>query len=145
MMPIGFEYGARKKPHVVNTRPRDREKVYVDLTQYIKAVNAIKETHRVFQEEAPTEVLQNGNPKVLVLWKGSTKTQEESLLVLNKDIHNKQTFSTPRIRDCVQAGAPLVDISPEDPLDYIPEPFSYDLPPGHGRVFITTRDPAPED
>jgi starch synthase (maltosyl-transferring) len=145
MMPIGFEYGARKKPHVVKSRPRDRERVYVDLTQYIKAVNAIKETHRVFREEAPTEVLQNGNPKVLILWKGSVKTQEESLLILNKDIDNKQAFSIPRIQDFVQAGAPLVDISPEDPLDYIPEPFSYELPPGRGIVLITTRDPVPED
>jgi starch synthase (maltosyl-transferring) len=145
MIPIGFEYGARKKPHVVKSRPRDREKVYVDLTQYIKAVNTIKKTHRIFQEEAPTEVLQDGNPKVLILWKGSVKTQEESLLILNKDIHNKQIFSTPRIQDYVQAGAPLVDISPEDPLDYIPEPFSYELLPGQGIVLITTRDPAPED
>ena len=90
-------------------------------------------------------MLQDGNPNVLILWKGSVKTQEESLLILNKDIHNKQTFSTPRIQEFVQAGAPLVDISPEDPLDYIPEPFSYDLPPGHGIVLVTTRDAAPED
>lgn len=145
MMPIGFEYGARKKPHVVKTRPRDWEEPYVDLRPYIKAVNRIKARHPIFREEAPTEILTNGNPRVLVLWKGSVKTAEESLLILNKDIRDKQTFRTERIQDFVQAGAPLVDISPEDPLDYVPEPFSYDLRPGQGIVLVTQRDPIPED
>ncbi len=145
LMPIGFEYGARKKPHVVKTRPEDWEETHVDLTDFIREVNTIKQGHAVFQEEAPTEVLPDGNPNVLVMWKGSIKTQEESLLILNKDIHNRQTFSTPRINDLVQAGAPLTDISPGNRLDYIPEPFSYELSPGQGIVLITTRDTVPED
>ena len=113
LMPIGFEYGARKKPHVVRTRPEDWEETDVDLTNFIREVNTIKQGHPVFQEEAPTEVLINGNPNVLVMWKGSIKTQEESLLILNKDIHNRQTFSTPRIRDLVQAGTLLRTSPPE--------------------------------
>ncbi len=145
MMPIGFEYGARRKPHVVKTRPKDWEEPYVDLTPFIRETNTIKRAHPVFQEEAPTEVLSNGNPNVLVMWKGSLKTQEEALLILNKDIHNRQTFSTPRIHDLVQAGAPLVDVSPGIRLDYIPDPFSYELAPGQGIVLITNRDEVPED
>jgi starch synthase (maltosyl-transferring) len=145
MMPIGFEYGVRKKPHVVRSRPKDLKVGKIDLTRYIRRVNAIKERHPIFLEEAPTESLDCGNPKVLVLWKGSVRTQEESLLILNKDIDNKQTFSTNHIHDFVQAGAPLVDISPEDPMEYLPEPFSYELRPGQGIVLVTTRDPMPED
>ena len=144
-MPMGFEYGARKKPHVVRTRPEDWEEPYVDLVPFIREVNSIKQGHAVFREEAPTEVLGNGNPKVLVMWKGSVKSQDEALLILNKDIHNRQKFSTPRIHDLVQAGAPLVDLSPGDRLDYVPEPFSYELEPGQGIVLITTRDTVPED
>jgi starch synthase (maltosyl-transferring) len=145
LMPMGFEYGARKKPHVVKTRPGDWEEARVDLSGFIREVNGIKREHPVFQEEAPTEVLGNGNPNVLVMWKGSIRTQEEALLILNKDIRNRQTFSTPRIHDLVQAGAPLVDVSPGDRLDYIPDPFSYELNPGQGLVLITTRDEVLED
>jgi starch synthase (maltosyl-transferring) len=145
MMPMGFEYGARKKPHVVNSRPMDWEEGHADLTCYIRKVNSIKEENTIFQEEAPTEILRDGNPNVLMMWKGSVRTQQESLLILNKDIDNKQHFSAHRLQDFVQAGAPLVDISPEDRLDYVPEPFSYDLLPGHGIVLVTTRDPVPED
>ncbi len=145
MMPMGFEFGARKKPHVVKSRPKDLDVGDIDLMEYIRQVNAVKAEHPVFQEEAPTEVLGNHNPNVLVMWKGSIKSQEESLLILNKDIHNRQPFTIPRVQDLVQAGAPLVDISPGDRLDYIPEPFSYELGPGQGIVLITRRDSIPED
>jgi starch synthase (maltosyl-transferring) len=74
------------------------------------------------------------------MWKASTTTQEESLLILNKDTDNKQDFCAENLHEFVQAGAPLVDISPEYPMAYIPEPFTYDLRPGQGIVLITKRD-----
>ena len=143
MMPMGFEYGARKKPHVVRTRPTDWENTHVDLTHFIREVNGIKAGQAIFQEEAPTALLHNGNPNVLIIWKGSIRTQEESLLIFNKDIRNRQAFSIDRIRDFVQAGAPLVDVSPGERLDYIPHPFAYELEPGQGIVLITARDAVP--
>ena len=79
------------------------------------------------------------------MWKASTHTQEESLLIINKDVNNKQTFYKDNLLKYLQARAPLVDISPEYPLDYIPEPFSYELQPGQGIVLITSRDTVPED
>jgi len=39
----------------------------------------------------------------------------------------------------------LVVPLPGDRLDYIPEPFSYELSPGQGIVLITTRYSVPED
>ena len=71
------------------------------------------------------------------MWKGSTQTAEEALLILNKDPYSKQSFYSDNLHEWVQAGAPLVDVSPEDPLDYIPAPFSYDLLPGQGIVLVT--------
>jgi starch synthase (maltosyl-transferring) len=140
MMPMGFEFGFRKKLHVVKTKPADWETTDIDLTSFIKEVNKIKAGHAVFQEEAPTEMINHGNPNVLLMWKASTTTQEESLLILNKDADNKQDFCAENLHEFVQAGAPLVDISPEYPMAYIPEPFTYDLRPGQGIVLITKRD-----
>jgi starch synthase (maltosyl-transferring) len=62
------------------------------------------------------------------------------LLILNKDAHNHQEFYTEHFRDYVQAGAPLRDVSPEDRLEYLPEPFRYALRPGQGIVLVTRRD-----
>ena len=140
MMPVGFEFGFRKKLHVVKTTPADWESTDIDLTSFLKEVNRIKAKHTIFQEEAPTEILTHGNPKVLLMWKASTSTQEESLLILNKDVDNKQRFYAEDLHEFVQAGGPLVDISPEFPMTYIPTPFSYDLRPGQGIVLITSRD-----
>jgi starch synthase (maltosyl-transferring) len=145
MMPIGFEFGFRKKLHVVKTRPEDWEQTEIDLTSFLKKVNKIKTERAIFQEEAPTEILSHGNPNVLVMWKASVTTQEESLLILNKDAHKRQYFCTENLQQFVQAGAPLVDISPEYRMEYVPTPFSYDLRPGQGIVLITSRDSVQKD
>lgn len=145
MMPMGFEFGFRKKLHVVKTRPGDWEETGIDLTPFITTVNKIKSEHTIFQEDAPTEILHNSNPNILLMWKASTRTQEESLLILNKDNHNRQSFRAESLQKFLQAGAPLFDISPEHPLDYIPAPFSYDLLPGQSIVLITSRDPVPKE
>jgi starch synthase (maltosyl-transferring) len=145
MMPIGFEFGFLKKLDAVKTRPEDWEETEIDLTSFITKVNKVKAEHTVFQEEALTEIIHHTNPNVLLMWKASITTQEESLLILNKDIHNEQHFHANSLKEFVQAGAPFVDVSPEYPMDYIPIPFSYDLRPGQGIVLITSRDPVSED
>lgn len=145
MMPMGFEFGFRKKIHVVKTRPKDWELTDTDLTPFITAVNAIKSQNSIFQEEAPTTILPASNPNVLLMWKASVRTEAEALLILNKDIHGRQHFYAENLQSFVQAGAPLVDVSPESRLDYIPSPFSYELQPGQGIVLVTSRDTFPED
>ena len=139
MIPMGFEFGFRKSLNVVKTTPADWETTSIDLRDYIAKVNSIKKTHPVFHEESPTNILPCHNPNVLLLWKASVKHRDESLLILNKDPWNYQEFYTDHFRHFIQAGAPLRDVSPEYPLDYIHEPFHYALRPGQGIVLVTTR------
>ena len=145
MMPIGFEFGFRKRLHVVKTRPEDWEETGIDLRSFITEVNKLKSGHVIFQEEAPTEIVHETNSKVLVMWKASMASEEEALLIVNKDILGKQALRIDDPRELVQAGAPLKDVSPEYPLEFIPTPFSYDLRPGQGIVLMTIRDVVPED
>jgi starch synthase (maltosyl-transferring) len=140
MMPMGFEFGFHKKPHVVKTRPDDWEETDTDLSWFIKKVNYIKGRYSVFQEEAPTEIIQCSNPNILMLWKGSTTSKDEALIILNKDISNMQHFFADNMREFVLAGAPLKDVSPEYPVEFIQEPFNYTLNPGQGLVYVTKRD-----
>lgn len=139
MLPIGFEYGFRKPLHVVKTSPNDWERDGTDLCAYITAVNRIKKSYSVFQEESPTNILPCHNPNVLLMWKASVKHGHEALLILNKDSWNYQEFYTDNFRHFIQAGAPLRDVSPEYPLEYIHEPFHYALRPGQGIVLVTHR------
>ena len=68
------------------------------------------------------------------------KHKDEALVILNKDLHQNQEFQTDHFRHFVQAGAPLRDVSPEYPLEYIHEPFHYSLLPGQGIVLVTSRN-----
>jgi starch synthase (maltosyl-transferring) len=136
MITMGFEFGFRKKPHVAETTPEDWENTGIDITSFIRKVNRIKETYGVFQEESATQVYTEGNPGVLVMWKGSSRTGEEALILLNKDIHHMQSFETSNIHDFFESKAPIMDVSPENPMKEIPESFSYGLGPGEGRVLV---------
>lgn len=139
MIPVGFEYGFTKPLHVVKTTPADWENPNADLRDYIAKVNAIKKNHPIFLEESAIQVLHSPNPNLLVLWKGSVKRPHEALLILNKDPWHHQEFYTDSFRHYIQSGAVLRDVSPEYPLDYLPQPFHYALRPGQGIVLVTSR------
>jgi starch synthase (maltosyl-transferring) len=139
MMPMGYEFGLRKPLHVVSTTPADWQPDSVDLRGFITQVNALKQSYAVFQEESPTNILHCKNPNVLLMWKASTRQRDEALLILNKDSSNRQDFHVENFRQFVQSGAPLRDVSPEQPLEFLPEPFHYTLQPGQGIVLVTER------
>ena len=140
MIPVGFEFGFRERLHVVGTRPEDWEETGIDLRAFIKAVNSLKAQSAALQEDGPTEILRDGNSNILLMRKASTATQDEVLLILNKDFRNKQYFRAENLYQLVRShGVPLVDVSPEYRLDYLPTPFSYDLRPGQGIVLTTSR------
>ena len=137
MIPVGFEFGFRKRLHVVNTRPADWEQTGVDLTPFIKAVNNIKAANPVFQEDAPTEALAPNNANILLLWKGSLRARQEALIILNKDARNKQHYQTDNLYRLIQGEGPLHDVSPEFALDYLTTPYEYTLRPGQVIVLVT--------
>lgn len=77
MIPIGFEFGFRRRLHVVETRPADWEEPNIDLRNFITKVNAVKQRYRIFQEDSPTSILPYHNSNILLLWKASTKTSKK--------------------------------------------------------------------
>ena len=142
MIPCGFEFGFRKRLHVVKTRPEDWETPNIDLRDFISKVNAVKRRYKIFGEECPTTVLRHENPNILLLQKASAKTSEEALIILNKDARHHQRLYMDKPNAAFRAGTPPRDVSPEYALDHIPRPLCYDLRPGQGFVFVTGRDGA---
>ena len=139
MMPMGYEFGFRKALHVVHTTPADWEASQIDLSSFIQQVNVVKKCFPVFQEETPLNILPCNNPNVLLMWKASTRHPSEALLILNKDPWNQQEFYADNLRQFIQSGKALEDVSPEYQLDYIHEPFHYVLRPGQGIVLVAQR------
>ncbi|SDW84661.1 alpha-amylase family glycosyl hydrolase [Thiocapsa roseopersicina] len=137
MMPIGFEYGFKRRLDVVNTRPEDWEGTHLDLTAFIAEVNRIKDRFPVFRQEGPIERLHHPNPAILLLRKGSDTGRDTALLALNKDPWNQQHLRIDDICQVARSPDPLLDVSPESPMDQIPTPFELELGPGMGRVWVT--------
>lgn len=137
MSPIGFEHGFRRRLDVVNTRPEDWEGTNLDLTDFIAEVNRIKDRFPVFQQEGPIERLHHSNPAILLLRKGSDTGRDTALLALNKDPWNHQHLRIDDICQVARAADPMLDVSPESPLDRLPTPFELELGPGMGRVWVT--------
>lgn len=138
MLPMGYEFGFRKALHVVDTKPGDWEETDVDLTDFIRQINKVKDQYPVFNEESITEVLGYENSSILLMWKAATKGKGQALIILNKDVWNWQTFRTGNLCNFIQSPPPLVDVSPEWPMEFLPAPFEFDLHPGMGRVLVTT-------
>ena len=137
MMPMGYEFGFRRAMHVVETRPEHWENTDIDLSDFIQRINTIKARYPVFQEDGPIDLLGCSNPSVLVMRKAASRGQSEALLVLNKDPWNRQHFQTEDLYHYVRSRPPLLDVSPEWPMDYLPTPFEFELSPGMGRVMVT--------
>lgn len=51
MMPVGYEFGFRTQVNVVETKPTDWERRWMDLRPFIARVNRLKATHPVLQGE----------------------------------------------------------------------------------------------
>jgi starch synthase (maltosyl-transferring) len=137
MMPIGYEFGFRRKLHVAETRPEHWEEPAVDLSDFIRHVNRIKADYSLFQEESRLQRLEHPNQALLLLWKGAANGEDQALLVFNKDPWNSQHFHCDDLYKHIQAPPPLLDLSPEWAMDHLPTPFEFDMGPGVGRVFVT--------
>ncbi|MBK1643788.1 alpha-amylase [Thiocapsa imhoffii] len=137
MMPIGYEFGFRRRLNVVTTRPEEWETTEVDLTSFIGMVNRIKDLHPVFCQEGPIERLQSPNPGLLMLRKSDEQGQDQAVLVLNKDIWNHQQLWVEDLAQLTGITQTLQDVSPEWPVTPLTRSFDFDLGPGMARVWVT--------
>jgi starch synthase (maltosyl-transferring) len=85
MIPMGFEYGFRRRLHVVSTRPEHWESPSWDDTDFIREVNAFKAAQGIFNEDAPWEFLDSGNPQIAAFRKLSRDGAGRAVLALNQD------------------------------------------------------------
>jgi len=85
MMPMGYEYGFRRKLDVVATRPADWEGPQFDLTAFITEVNALKARVPVLNEEGPQRRVGASDGGVVALLREGEDGAASVLGVLNAD------------------------------------------------------------
>ncbi|MGH7963394.1 MAG: alpha-amylase family glycosyl hydrolase, partial [Candidatus Binatia bacterium] len=118
MVPIGFEYGFRRRLDVVKTRPQDWEEPQWDLSDFITAVNRLKESQQVFNQEGPIEPVETGNPKVFALVKSSVDGSEKALILLNKDRLQPQSCHLAGMAQVFSGAIQVQDLSPDGRLQH---------------------------
>jgi starch synthase (maltosyl-transferring) len=117
MMPMGFEYGFRRRLNVVKTRAQDWERPTWDITAYVSAVNRLKASYRTFNEEGPIDAVDTGNPALFAFLKSSHDHAERALVILNKDRKNSQFGELARIGHLFAGTISVEDVSPEERLN----------------------------
>lgn len=118
LMPMGFEYGFRRRLDVVKTTPQDWETPQWDLGDFIATVNRLKASRQVFNEEGPIASVDTGNPKVSALVKSSLDKTEKALILLNTDRQHSQSCHLARMGQVWSGATQVEDLSPDGRLQH---------------------------
>lgn len=131
MIPMGFEFGFRKRLNVVNTTPFDWEDTGIDISDFIKKTNETKKKYRVLNEECKIDVIDQANwANVFCFMKTSFGWDEKVLVIVNKDNYNYQNVRFEDLASVFQSEAPVRDISPMYAMPEVYRNFEYNLRPG---------------
>ena len=142
MLPIGYEYGFKKRLNVVKTGPQDWETPTYDLTSFIKGVNRMKKSCPVLLEEGPQI---RGNPEgepVVLLLKSRTDRKGRVLAVINTTSAS-QTVAIPDLAQHLgDSPKAWKDLTPDTVPLKLASPLEFTLFPARMRIFYNP-DAAP--
>jgi starch synthase (maltosyl-transferring) len=138
MLPIGFEYGFRRRLHVVKTRMEDWETPAWDICDFIATVNRLKQSRRVFNEEGAIDVLDLANAKLFAFVKWSRDRRERALIIMNKDRSLAQSFGTQRVGQFLAGTGHVEDVSPGGTLAHTQDYSTCTVAPSGIHVLCAT-------
>lgn len=136
MITVGYEYGFRRQPHVVETKPEDWEAGSFDIREFIGQVNRMKADTPILNEEGPQRRLTPEHDPVVALLREGVRGPGKVLTLINPDAHQGHCFGA------VDA-ARVLGCPPERMVELMPGPASpewIDLPPLSIRLFTEKRD-----
>lgn len=137
LVPIGFEYGHRKRLDAMTTTPADWEGVHVDLTSFVRRVNNIKSAYGALSCEGRVERLSADGDPVLMLRKSDPSERETALLLVNTDPWSYHPAVIEDLRATMNTDALVIDVSPEYPVDGQHNNYQYYLKPTQTKLFWT--------
>ncbi|MHA1891585.1 MAG: alpha-amylase family glycosyl hydrolase [Promethearchaeota archaeon] len=111
MLPIGYEFGFKKKLDVVKMKPTDWETPSFDISSYIKYINNFKKNHRCLNEEGPLIHHDYHDKAILILKKISLNKKQQILLIYNKDWHHEHEIYLENIHDYLEFPVPIFELN----------------------------------
>jgi starch synthase (maltosyl-transferring) len=132
MIPIGFEFGFRKKPDVVKTRSKDWEAPLFDLTAYIASVNQMRRDCPVLNEEGPQRAVPLGDGRMIALQRKAMRGADWVVTFINTDQRSPVKAFIERLDSDVREGR---EITPGATDNKFWQGTDITLDPGEIRVF----------
>jgi len=139
MMPMGYEYGFKRRLNVVTTRLEDWEAKTYDLSSYIAGVNRMKQGCPVLLEEGPMVRANPEGETVTLLLKSRERQPGRVLAVINSTLKDQPVQLT-NLKEML--GKPMrawQDLTPDTiPLKLKPE-MEFTLAPACLRIFYNPK------
>ncbi|NJO55140.1 MAG: alpha-amylase [Rhodospirillales bacterium] len=132
MIPIGYEYGFRRKLHVVDTRPSFWESPQFDISAYIGEVNQMKASTPVLNEEGPQRAFVLGDGRICGLLRRAMRGPDWVVTLINTDYGAAATARLERIDGDVNEGR---EITPGGRKEKLRNGTDVTLEPGEVRIF----------
>ncbi|HLI12556.1 MAG TPA: maltotransferase domain-containing protein [Alphaproteobacteria bacterium] len=137
MMPIGYEYGFRKRLDVVRTRPEDWEEPAIDISDFIAAANGMKRAFPALSQEGPQRRISAPQGRIVALLRRTEDRRGDcALILLNPDREHAHSANPGAlIAETGGSYAGFRDVTPQtSPLALVPgSPITLD--PLELRVF----------
>jgi starch synthase (maltosyl-transferring) len=113
LMPMGFEYGWARRFEVVVGRDETPEPQRFDLSEFITAVNTMKQAIPALNEEGPQRRLDNGSDDLVVLERRTESGADRALIVVNRDPRRMRELTPDMVikgfETCLPPIAPMVE------------------------------------
>lgn len=130
MMPIGYEFGFRRKLDVVQTRPEQWEDPTFDLQDFIGKANRMKATVPAFDEEGPQRRREVDG--AVILERFTEAGDAWAISVINPSLDERR-----HVRDVALPGSHAVEVTPGRESKTLAPKGDVDLEPGEIRVFAS--------
>ena len=114
MMPMGYEFGWRRRLDVVKTRPEDAEPRYYDLSPSIAATNAMKRATPALNEEGPQQRLSPPGDPLVVLARRTETGKEWAFTLANTQDGTANEIDTDALLEAVDANLVLSPAGEDD-------------------------------
>lgn len=135
LMPIGFEFGFKRRLNVVKTRPHWWEPANFNITDFIRQVNQFKKRYQIFNEDNAVYFLEClANSQVAGLIKISNNLSEKVIILINIDMNHPRKIVLKNLKEIFQAAGPFYLISPEEKTFPINDFFEAELKPSEIKI-----------
>jgi Glycosidases len=132
MIPIGYEYGFRRKLHVVETRPSFWETPQFDISAYIGEVNKMKAAVPVLNEEGPQRAFMIGDGRICALLRRAMRGPGWAVSLINTDYGNTVSAPLNGLDGDIGQGR---EVTPGGRKETMQPGANMSLAPGEVRVF----------